>query len=176
MDRRENTSRLAEAPAVPPVPWTQRDRRYPGRRTQRMRNRQISTMWIKIRTLGEVPEYHHYQQFRRLRPDKSDSTSTRVRQPLTLGACHPDTAHRGPVHGATREAARSADSARTQRQTQNTLVWLIRPAVTQCFLPRLGVSRKGAHRVHPNLSIRTAPSAHLSCGATRGPVLAKSMA
>ena len=140
-----------------------------------MRNRQISTMWMKIRTLGEVPEYHHYRQIRRLRPDKSDSTSTRVRQSPTLGACQPEAAHRGPAYGATREAARSADSARTQRQTQNTLVWLIRPAVTQCFLPRLGVSRKGAHRVHPNLSIRTAPSAHLSCGATRGPVLAKSV-
>ena len=141
----------------------------------RVTNRPNATMSDRIRTFCEISEYRHYRHTRRTKLEGSNPTSTRVRRDLTPGACQPDAAHRGPAYGATLEAARSADSARTGHRAQNTLVWLIRPATTQRFLPGFGVSPRGAHRAHPDLSVPTAPSAHLSCGAIGGPVHSKSV-
>ena len=139
--------------------------------------RKIHTMRDKIRTFGEMPEYRHYRQIRRRTPAsfcESDTTPTRIRRTLTLSACRTDTAHRGPAYGASLEAARSANSARIEHRVQNTLVPLIRPAIPTLPHPGFGVSPRGAHRAHPDLSSHTAPSAQLSCGAIRGPVLTKS--
>ena len=168
-----NACRRQERSAL--VPWTSRDQRYQRHITEWVTNPQIRTMWHRILTVSEIPEYRHNHQFRRRTLDGSDPTPTRVNQDLTPGACRTATAHCGPAYGASSEAARSADSARTGHRAQNTLVWLIRPATTQRFLPGFGVSPRGAHRAHPDLSVPTAPSAHLSCGAIGGPVHSKSV-
>ena len=134
--------------------------------------RKIRTMRVEIRQFGETPEYRHYRYIRRRATEnfcESDATPTRTRRALTLGACRTDTAHRGPAYGASLEAARPADSARTEHRVQNTLVRLIRPAIPALPHPGFGDLPRGAHRAHPNLSARTAPSAHLSCGANRRP-------
>ena len=152
---------------------TLRDRHwYQGKSTMRVTFRQIRTMRVKIRPFGEMPESRHYRQIRRRTTEnfcESDATPTRIRRALTLGACRTDTAHRGPAYGASLEAARPADSARTEHRVQNTLVRLIRPAIPALPHPGFGDLPRGAHRAHPNLSARTAPSAHLSCGANRRP-------
>ena len=175
MTQKQNRRRLSEPRTISLAVQhrTLRDhQRYQGKSTMRPTFRKIHTMRHKIRTFGEMPKYRHYRQIRRRSTasfSESDTTPTRTRRALTLSACRTDTAHRGPAHGASLEAARSANSARIEHRVQNTLVPLIRPAIPALPHPGFGVSPRGAHRAHPNLSTRTAPSAHLSCGANQRP-------
>ena len=136
------------------------------------------TMPFQNRPPDETPGFHHKQTTRRRAPrDDSgvDSTATRIGRDLALGAHGQEFAHRGSVHGATAAAARSANGARTGLVQQNTPPRLLRPATTQSFLPGSASRAEESTEPHPDLHLHTAPSARVSCGATRGPVVSKSV-
>ena len=137
--------------------------------------RKIHTMRDKIRTFGEMPEYRHYRQIRRTKLEGSNPTSTRVRRDPTLGACRPDAALRGPAYGATLEAARSADSARTDIGPQNAGL-AYKTSYTQRFLtPGSASLPEGRTEPTPICQVHTASSVQLSCGAIGGPVFSESV-
>ena len=126
----------------------------------------------------ETQGFHHKQTIRRRAPrddSGADSIATRIGQDLAFGAYGQETAHRGSVHGVTAVAARSADGTRTGLVQQNTPPRLLRPATTQSFLPGSASRAEESTEPHPDLPLHTAPSARVSCGATRGPVVSKSV-
>ena len=141
----------------------------------RVTNRPNATMSDRIRTFCEITEYHHYRHTRRTKLEGSNPTSTRVRRDPTLGACQPDAAHRGPAYGATLEAARSADSARTDIGPQNAGL-AYKTSYTQRFLtPGSASLPEGRTEPTPICQVHTAPSVQLSCGAIGGPVFSESV-
>ena len=141
--------------------------------------RQTERMRSQILPPAEVPRSHYIDQVTRRRTPRdgsgADSTTIRIGRDLALGAHGRDSAHCGSVHGAVEAAARPADGARTGLAQQNTPT----PAFKTNYYPelptRLGFSRRREHRAHPDLHPHTASSARVSCGATRGPVLFKSV-
>ena len=159
----------------PQVLWTSRDHRYQGENTMRVTNPSNDTMSDRIRSFCEIPEYRHYRHTRRTKLEGSNPTSTRVRRDLTPGACQPDAAHRGPAYGATLEAARSADSARTGHRAPNAGL-AYKTSYTQRFLtPGSASLPEGRTEPTPICQVHTAPSVQLSCGAIGGPVFSESV-
>ena len=146
--------------------------------TLRIVRRQNRTMRFLEGAPTEVPGFSHKQRIRRRAPrddSGADPTRTRIGRDLALGAHGRDSAHRGSVLGATAVAARPADGARTRLARQNTPPRLLRPTTTQSFLPGSASCAEESTEPHPDLHLHTAPSARVSCGATRGPVVSKSV-
>ena len=175
MDGRGITFTSRRVADGPQVLWTSRDHRYRRKNTMRVTNPSNDTMSDRIRTFCEISEYRHYRHTRRTKLEGSNPTSTRVRRDLTLGACRPDAAHRGPAYGATLEAARSADSARTGHRAPKHAGSAYKTSYTQRFLtPGSASLPEGRTEPTPICQVHTAPSVQLSCGAIGGPVFSES--